>query len=179
MKKPTKTPVPAASRRSTPAFAAAAPVPAVAKADPRAAASKSDRALRREALSMALSLAETTNAAGIVEAAREFETYLKGFRPVAPAPLSRRTMRSAWRSSVATAVAAAIAALLLIVPPNPPPASESSQPMTLDTAEALLAAARPWNDTLNSEGFAVAPANQTKPQGISALALLSKQDLPR
>lgn len=124
----------------------------------------------------------------------QFERFLKQFRPLAPEPLSSRKHGGATRSPfVLAAWAAAVAAVLIAAwlsmhpRPNPTPSPEGTasltrveqlinpQPLTIGSANALLAHAPSFKAAVDQVGFQ-SQATQLSKGTHSALAALSKEN---
>lgn len=124
------------------------------------------------------------------ESDERFESYLKQFEPLAPEPLpitARSSTGNFWsRATWAAAIAAIIIVGVFVVRPAPTPSrnskqsestvNESSQPtppLTIASANALLAPSPSVQAAIDQATFHVQPAQP--PQGKrSALAVLSK-----
>ena len=118
---------------------------------------------------------------------KQFERYLKEFRPLAPESLQVEKQRSRWRRPfivMASAAACAVSLLLAFLlwhrprPAQPPsgPQLASSQALTIGRANALLIHAPSLKEAFDELSFQPQPAAQ--PEGKqSALAVLSKDNI--
>ncbi len=115
---------------------------------------------------------------------RQFETWLKGFEPVAPAPLPvARPRYWQWYAGGAAAAAAALAVALLM-PRGPvvvPPGPAAGSPMTFGNANALLVTADSWKSVIDDAGFHFRAHGDgsRRSAGRSAIRYLSQEDLSR
>lgn len=107
------------------------------------------------------------------------EDYLRSFRPLRPAPLPRR--RRQWRL-VALGAAAALAIGVLLIPQfrRVPSGPAVPQPITIGSANHLLANSSSWKEAIDDVGFAFRSSQvNVAPLRRSALEFLSQEDLSR
>lgn len=124
---------------------------------------------------------------------QQFESYLKGFRPIAPESLQvgfhprARRRRLAW-TAWATACAACLVLAVLVFshrgnPTRPSPGGNpssvsqfaNSRPLTLGRANALLAEVPSLKEAVDQLSFQPQPSPQSQGKQ-SALAALGKED---
>lgn len=107
------------------------------------------------------------------------EDYLRSFRPLSPAPLPQRGRQ--WRL-VALGAAAALVIGVLLFPQfrRVPSESPTPQPVTIGSANNLLASSSSWKEAIDDAGFAFrsSPAS-VAPVPRSALEFLSQEDLSK
>jgi len=107
------------------------------------------------------------------------EEYLKSFRPLSPAPLPRPGRQ--WRL-VALAAAAALVIGLLVVPRSRrlPSGPAVPEPITIGSANSLLATSSSWKEAIDDAGFAFRSSREdVAPFSRSALEFLSQEDLSK
>jgi hypothetical protein len=108
----------------------------------------------------------------------QIEEYLRSFRPLSPAPFPQR--RRQWSFiALGTAAALLIGILLRQSPPVPAELSEQ-QPITIGSANQLLARSSSWKEVIEDSGFAFRTLRTgDAPLSGSALELLSQQELSK
>jgi hypothetical protein len=107
------------------------------------------------------------------------EAYLKSFRPLPPTPLPRPARR--WSSVVLYATAASVMVALLLLPLFRSRARvEEPAPITIGSANKLLANSSSWKSTIDDPGFAFrSDAAKVVPGRESALEFLGREDLTK
>lgn len=107
------------------------------------------------------------------------EDYLRSFRPLSPAPFPQRKRQ--WRL-VALAAAAVLVIGVLLLPRfrGVPLESATPHPITIGSANNLLANSSSWKEVIDDAGFAFrrSPADVAPVPG-SALEFLSQEDLSK
>ena len=125
---------------------------------------------------------------------QQFESYLKGFRPIAPESLQvefhprARRRRFAWTAWATACAACLVLAVLLFPhrgnPTRPSPGNgnlssvspyASSRPLTLGRANALLAEVPSFKEAVDQLSFQPQPSPESQGKQ-SALAALGKED---
>jgi hypothetical protein len=108
-----------------------------------------------------------------------FEDYLRSFRPLSPAPLPQR--RRQWRLvALGAAAALMIGGLLLPQFRRVPSGSALPQPITIGSANNLLANSSSWKEAIDDAGFAFRSSRaNVAPFRRSALEFLSQEDLSK
>lgn len=107
------------------------------------------------------------------------EDYLRSFRPLSPEPLRQRGRQ--WRL-VALGAAAALVMGMLLLPQfgRVPSESAASQPITIGSANNLLANSSSWKEAIDDAGFAFrSSGTNVAPFPRSALEFLSQEDLSK
>jgi hypothetical protein len=106
----------------------------------------------------------------------QFESYLKTFRPIPPAPLPTSYSRSTF---ILLAAAAALFIGLFLFQPKTTQTT-ATQLFTIGAANAALINAPSWKSAINDAGFAFPSATATKPPSTqSAIEFLSQEHLPQ
>lgn len=111
---------------------------------------------------------------------QKVESYLKRFRPLPPAPLPQRKRR--WRFVPLSAAAAGVIAVLALLPEfrKAPPAPAEPQPITIGSANELLANTSSWKSVIDDSGFAFRASSTQPPRKYqSALEFLGQEHLSK
>jgi hypothetical protein len=110
---------------------------------------------------------------------RQIEDYLRSFHPLPAAPLPEP--KSRWRFATLSALAAAAMIVLLLIPQfrREAPALAEQQPITIGSANQLLARSSSWN-MIDDAGFAFRSSQaRVSPRHRSVLEFLGREDLSK